>query len=393
MDLYVFDAKVRVHVYLLVGASPVDFVRRFRYGLPMRILGTLFVMALVVAACSSGPTASPSSVSIDSVDVSGRQVSVIVTAGGEDQVLISVDWGDGISEPGVRGTGTFAFAHTYGSDVAGATISATATATDGSVASDVVGVELEGDATTTSLAALDTTTTTVGVTTTTLTPTTTLPPTTTTTHPPTTTTQPPTTTTSSTTTTTTVPPPTTVEVELDISKGKILDQWGGGLNESTWNGRTATATVARHKDTWESDGIAIFFTIPASSYDALKAGATSLRFEFVAYPVAEFVLDTDLSDGNAAEVKWEFMGAYDTTWSSNAKIQSIKAGFFKKGKNGDPFESSWTLEKSAFGTPQRVHMFFQCRAKGPGGFLLTSDSKCDASLDVNAIVVSITANR
>ena len=350
-------------------------------------------MALLGAACSPSPTASPPSVSIDSVDVSGDRVTVIVTANGGDPVLVAVDWGDGTSDPGIRGTGTFAFEHTYGPDVTSATISATATASDGSVFSDIAAVELDGGAATTSLAALETTTTTIAATTTTQAPTTTTttqPPTTTTSNTTTTTTQAPTTTTSSTTTTTL---PATAEVELDIAKGKIFDQWGGGLNESTWNGKTATATVTRHKDTWESDGIALAFTIPSSAYEDLKQGASSLSFEFIAYPLADYVLDTDKTDGNAAEVKWEFMGTFDTTWSSDARIKKIGAGFLTKGKNGDPFESSWTLEPGQFGIPQTVYMFFQCRAKGPGGILLTSDSKCDASLTANGITVTITANR
>ncbi|MEN8239965.1 MAG: hypothetical protein ABFR53_12295, partial [Actinomycetota bacterium] len=57
----------------------------------------------------------------------------------------------------------------------------------------------------------------------------------------------------------------------------------------------------------------------------------------------------------------------------------------------EPFEGSWVLDPLDFGTPQTVYMFFQCRAKGPGGILLTSDSKCDASLTVNGITVTITA--
>lgn len=346
----------------------------------MRIAALLVGAALVAAACSSTPSAGAPSVSIDSVDVSRDRVSIIVTMGDGEPALVAVDWGDGTAEPGVRGTGTFSFEHTYDANVTLATISATATASDGSVASDVSVVELAEESPTTSIVALDTTTTTSVATTT-------RPPSTTTST--TTTTQPPTTTSSTTTTTL----PAVVEVDLDISKGTIFDQWGSGLQESTWNGKTATAKVVRHKDSWESDGIAVAFKIPASSYEDLKRGSSSLRFDVIVYPVANYVLDTDLSDGNAAEVKWEFMGAFDTTWSSSAKIKKVGAGFLTKGSNGDPFELSWTLDSVLFATPQNVHMFFQCRAKGPGGILVTSDSKCDASLKVNAITVVVTANR
>lgn len=348
----------------------------------MRSAPIMIAIALIVTACAGAPVALAPSVSIDSVDVSGAEVSIIVSTGEGDSVLLSVAWGDGTAEPDVEGVGTFAFQHTYGADVTSATISVAATASDGSVASDVAAVDLNGDTTTTSLVAIETTTTAVV--------TTTLPPTTTT-LPVTTTTRPPTTTTSS--TTTTIPLPETIEVELAISKGKIFDRWGSGTRQTTWNGRTATATVTRHKKSWESDGIAIAFAIPASSYEALKRGASSLRFEFIAYPLVEFTLDTDKLDGNAAEVKWQFMGTYDTTWSGNAKIVDIGAGFLTKGKNGEPFESSWALDKRDFGVPQTVYAFFQCRAHGPGGILVTSDSKCDASLDVNGITVTVTANR
>ncbi|MEA2009746.1 MAG: hypothetical protein U9N78_03495 [Actinomycetota bacterium] len=372
----------------------------------MRFSLLLMAVALVGAACSASSAATTSSVSIDSADVSGSHVSVVVTVGGDDAMLLSVAWGDGTSEPEVRGTGRFAHEHTYGADVVSATISATATAPDGSVASDIAVVELSNGATTTSVVALATTTTaavsTTTTSTTTVPPTTTEPSTTTTssttttttTQPPTTTTtQPPTTTTSSTTTTTTIPLPAAAEIELNISAGVIFDRWGGGINESTWNGKTATATVTRHKDTWESDGLAVAFAIPASSYEELKSGAESLLFEFIAYPLANYRLETDLSDGNAAEVKWEFMGTYDTTWSGSAKVVDVGAGFLTQGKSGEPMEASWLLDKRDFGIPQTVYVFFQCRAKGPGGILVTSDSKCDASLDVNGIVVTVTANR
>ena len=346
----------------------------------MRFAPTLIVLSLVAAACSASSSASTSTVSIDSVDVSGAQISIVVTADSVDPVDLAVAWGDGTSEPGVRGIGTFAFTHTYGADVTSATVSAQATASDGSVASDVASVELDSDASTTSLAALETTTTTSATTTTT----TTIPPTTTTTQPPTTTTS---------TTTTTIPLPEIVEVELDISKGKIFDQWGGGFQETTWNGKTATATVTRHSNEWESDGIAVSFAIPGAAYEELKQASTALSFKFIAYPLADYVLDTDLSDGNAAQVRWEFMGTYDTTWSSNAKQVDIGEGFLTKGKSGEPMESSWVVDKSSFGVPQTVYLFFQCRARGPGGILVTSDSKCDASMIVNGITVTVIANR
>jgi len=366
----------------------------------MRIGRVALFLVLVAAACSAGPDAAAPSIVIDSTDVSGDTVAIVVTTGEEGPVVVGVDWGDGTSEPGVSGTGSFAFEHTYDSGLARATISATATASDGSVAGDVAAVALDGGSSTTSLAALDTTTTTAATTTTIASTTTTVPPTTTTTTSSTTTTVPPTTTTTSTTQppTTTVPTTTTtlpsvVEIDLDISKGKVFDQWGSGIKESTWNGNTVTAKVARHKDTWESDGIAVSFTIPASAYEDLKQGANSLEFSFVAYPLAKYRLDTDKLDGNQAELKWEFMGAFDTTWSSAARKVSAKAGSLTAGEDGKPFEDSWVLDSALFGTTQRVHLFFQCRAKGPGGLIVGSDSKCDASLKVNGIVVTVTANR
>ncbi|MEN8040966.1 MAG: hypothetical protein ABFR95_05630 [Actinomycetota bacterium] len=362
----------------------------------MRFAPTLIAVALLASACSPSSAAPAPSVTIDSVDVSGSHVSVVVTTGEDGPVQLTVDWGDGTSEPEVRSIGAFVFDHTYAGDVTSATISARATASDGSVASDIAAVEVSGGATTTSLAALDTTTTSTTTTlppTTTTSTTTTLPPTTTTS---TTTTQPPTTTTSTTTTqppptTTTIPPPVVVTVDLKISDGKIFDQWGSGAQETTWNGKTATATVTRHKDTWESDGIAIVWTIPVSAYEGLKAGASLMQFDVTVNPLMEFVLETAKLDGNAALVKYEFAGTYDASWSSAAWKKSIKEGFLSSGKSGAEWKESWTIDSTQFGHPHKVYMFFECEAKGPGGLIVGSDSHCDASMRVNAIQVKITA--
>jgi len=137
----------------------------------------------------------------------------------------------------------------------------------------------------------------------------------------------------------------------------------------------------------------VSFAIPESAYADLKMGASSLEFTFTVLPLVNYTLDTDKLDGNEAEVRWKFGGVYDTSWGSNAKSKKVGAGFLTKGKNGEVFEGSWVLPSINFGTPQQINMFFQCRAKGPGGIIVGSDSKCDASLRVNAIGVTVVANR
>jgi hypothetical protein len=343
------------------------------------------VTVFVASACagSSGGSVVPS-ISIESAEVNGQTVALIVTAGEAGApATISVAWGDGTREPDVEGIGEFAYAHTYGTDVTAANVTVTAEA-GGVVASDVVRVEFDDPAPTTTIVALDTTTIVVDTTTTS----TTEPPSTTTTSESTTTTS--TTTVPTTTTTTTVPVPVYIEASLDVGSGKIVTRWGDGIKESKWDGRTAEVHVKRHDDSWEEDGIKVSFPIPMALYEDHLAGRTRALFDFTAYVSMDYELDSDKSDGNQARLEAKLTGNRFYGWAGETLRESIGADDNITVVRSGTFSGSWDLASAYFDIPQDIDFTLECKAKGPGGALVTSDSQCDAEFRIDRIDVRIT---
>ena len=349
----------------------------------LRTVALLVPGALIAGACaSSGEPVGGPSISIDSVDVTERTVTLVLSAGeAGSPAAIAVAWGDGTAEPEVQGVGEFAYTHTYLEGVSTATVTVTATVGD-IVASDVAIVQLEASSPTTTIVALDTTTTQAPTTTTT-----TVAETTTTTEAPTTTTS--STTTTTTTTTTTVPQPVVVFLELDGGDGTIANRWGDGAIQSAWDPPMASVKVKRHADTWEEDGIQISFPIPMSAYADLLGGAETVRFEYTAFVSMDYELDADKTDGNEAILAIGFTGNRFYAWAGETLRESIDANENVTVVDSAEFSGVWEVRAEFFDIPQDIDFTLECKAKGPGGLLVSSDSACDATIDIDRIDVRI----
>jgi len=208
---------------------------------------------------------------------------------------------------------------------------------------------------------------------------------------PTTTTPPATTTTTApTTTTTTVSEPVVIETTLDVASGTVVRRWGEGVKESDWDGRTAEAHVKRHDDSWEEDGIQISFPIPMAIYEDLLAGRQSVVFDFTAIVGVDYELDSDKTDGNAARLNTEFTGNRYYGWAGESLRESIGDGDNITVVHSAEFSGSWRVGAESFGIPQDIDFTLECKAKGPGGLLVSSDSQRDAEFRVDTIEVRIT---
>ncbi len=349
----------------------------------------LLAFALVAAACSGSSTGAPD-VTIDSATASGTVVELVFTIDSDDgAATFKVEWGDGTAEVPTSGQGQFRVSHEYAPDVVSAVIAVEATSRDGTVASDTTRVELEPSG-----SAMGDTTTTTEVSTTTTGPpettTTSTVETTTTTVPPTTTTSTSTTTSTTSTTTTTLPPePVEVSFAIDLSTGWVVDRWGGGVLQSDWKNYTASAQVDRHADSWEEDGIRIRFPIPRAEYLHLAEDAVVIRFAFHGTTQANYEIDSDKSDGNAARIEYG-MHRYGDASAGTSHGDSINEDNnvtrtnHRRGSTG-----IWTLSSGGFGAPQYIDFWLECAARGPGGIGF-SESECDADILLEDLQVIVT---
>ncbi len=360
----------------------------------MRQFLLLVALVLVSVACSNTAGTGPM-VTIDSATATGTVAELVFTVGGDGgPATFEVEWGDDTAEAPTSGQGQFRVTHEYAPDVESVVIAVEVTDDDGTVASDTARVELEPSAS----APGDTTTTTAAEATTTAPSETTTPPIpdTTTTVPPTTTTStsttvPPTTTTSTTSTTTTTLPPEPVEVSftLDLSTGWVVERWGGGALQSDWKNENASTQVDRHDDSWEEDGIRIRFPVPKSDYLDLAEDAVVMGFEFLGTTQAQYEIDTDKSDGNAARIGYGMHRYGDASIGTSHGHSINEDDNVTRVNHRTSSVGVWTLSSGEFNEPQYIDLWLECAARGPGG-LGFSESECDADILLERLQVIVT---